>query len=187
MQKRVDDLEAAPLRELPDLLEPGLRLVFIGFNASLHAARTGHYYSRPANRFWGLLREVGLVPSDFTSDRDAELPSLGIGMTDLVKRPTGGVDEVSREEFRAGVVQVCEKLERFRPAVVCCVGRGVFAWLAGRPSVGWGIQPTAVAGARVFVMPSTSGRANRFEPVRLEVMMALKQYLEPSSEHSADE
>ncbi|WP_415233821.1 mismatch-specific DNA-glycosylase [Pseudorhodobacter sp.] len=70
---------------LPDLLAPGLKLIFCGTAASRKSAQRGHYYAGPGNRFWPLLAETGLTPRLFAPDEDHLMPSLGLGLTDLAK------------------------------------------------------------------------------------------------------
>lgn len=74
---------------LPDLLQPGLKLVFCGTAASHKSAARGHYYAGPGNRFWPLLAQTGLTPRLFAPEDDHLLPPLGIGLTDLAKTASG--------------------------------------------------------------------------------------------------
>ncbi|UCE01358.1 MAG: mismatch-specific DNA-glycosylase, partial [Candidatus Latescibacterota bacterium] len=57
---------------LPDHVQPGLRLLFVGINPGLRSAATGHHYAGHSNRFWKLLYDSGLVPEPLTAARDAE-------------------------------------------------------------------------------------------------------------------
>src|SRR5207245_2401260 len=153
---------------LPDLLAPGIELLFVGINPSLYSARAGHYYARPGNLFWRCLHEAGLTPVRLRPEEDRRVLEWGIGITDCVKRPTVSAAEVSAAEFREGVDALVEKVACCRPLVVCFNGltgyRGAFD-----PRAGLGRQPGWVEGAAVFVVPSTSGanagytRAERVE------------------------
>src|ERR1700734_1502364 len=104
---------------LPDLLRPGLDLVFIGINPSVYSVTQGHYFARNTNRFWpAFSRSVLSEPARraLGVDRlepmhDTMLPDHGIGFTDVVKRPTARADELSLEEFAAGVRDLIDKLE----------------------------------------------------------------------------
>ena len=53
---------ADPPDVLPDVLGPGLRIVFCGSAAGAVSARVGAYYAGPGNRFWPTLHRVGLTP-----------------------------------------------------------------------------------------------------------------------------
>src|SRR6185295_11357793 len=68
---------------LPHLLEPGLRLVFIGYNPAIYSAEAGHYYARPGNMFWRQLSASGLAGREVWPTDDRLLPDeAGIGFTD---------------------------------------------------------------------------------------------------------
>ena len=149
------------MRTLPDLLGPGaLRLLFVGYNPSVRAARLGHYYAGRNNRFWDLLAASGLTPRRFAFEEDRLLLGLGIGVTDLVKRPTASAAEVTAAEFRAGVQRVRRLIAERRPRVVAYNGKGVYLRAAGLTSAPWGRQPgSIVEGVVDFVVPSPSGLA----------------------------
>ena len=148
------------VRTLPDLIEPGVRLLFVGFNPSVRAARLGHYYAGRNNRFWDLLAASGLTPRRFHFEEDRRLLELGIGVTDLVKRPTRSAAEVTAAEYREGVGRLRAILAEIQPRVVCYNGKGVYLMAAGVPAAPWGRQATRVApGVTDFVVPSPSGLA----------------------------
>src|SRR5713226_4459490 len=144
------------MESLPDLLAPGIDLLFVGINPSIYSARAGHYYARPGNLFWRCLHEAGLTPVRLRPEEDRRVLEWGIGITDCVKRPTVSAAEVSAAEFREGVDALVAKIVRCRPLVVCFNGlmgyRGAFD-----RSAGLGRQPERIQGAAVFVLPSTSG------------------------------
>lgn len=148
------------VRTLPDLLAPGLRILFCGFNPSVRAARLGHYYAGRNNRFWELLHAGGLTPHRFAFEEDGRLLDLGIGVTDLVKRPTRSAAEVTAAEYREGVRRLRGIVAALRPRVVCYNGKGVYLRAAGVVAAPWGEQATRVAADSVdFVVPSPSGLA----------------------------
>ena len=154
------EFEGERLRTLPDLLGPGVRLLFVGFNPSLRAARLGRYYAGRNNRFWDLLAAGGLTPRKLGSEEDHLLPGLGIGITDLVKRPTRAASDVTAAEFRAGVQRVRRLVAELRPRVVAYNGKGVYLRAAGVASAPWGLQPARlVPGVADYVVPSPSGLA----------------------------
>jgi TDG/mug DNA glycosylase family protein len=141
---------------LPDLLAPGIELLFVGINPSVYSARAGHYYARPGNMFWRCLHEAGLTPVRLLPEDDRRVLEWGIGITDCVKRPTASAVEVAPDEFREGSGALRRKIAECRPLVVCFNGlvgyRGAFD-----PRAGLGRQPGLIEGAVVFVVPSTSG------------------------------
>jgi TDG/mug DNA glycosylase family protein len=154
------EFEGERIRTLPDLLGRGLRLLFVGYNPSVRSALLGHYYAGRNNRFWDLLAAGGLTPRRLAFSEDALLPGLGIGITDLVKRPTRAASDVTAPEFRDGVRRVRRLLAELRPKVVAYNGKGVYLRAAGRASAPWGLQPGSLApGVADYVVPSPSGLA----------------------------
>ncbi|HEV2423708.1 MAG TPA: mismatch-specific DNA-glycosylase [Terriglobia bacterium] len=154
------EMGARCLRELPDYLRPGLRLVFVGFNPSEYSCRAGHYYASPGNPFWSFLYEAGLVPERLSPQDDYRLLEFGIGITDIVKRCSRSSSDLGGEDYRLGAPMLREKLERAAPKTVAFNGKGVWEKFTGRPSK-LGPQQGAAGGARVFVLPSTSRRNAR--------------------------
>lgn len=142
-----------------DLLRPGLRLVFCGYNPSLASGRSGYHYAHPGNRFWRVLYASGITDRLYSPEEDAALPeTLGIGFTNLCSRPTRRADELSREEIQSGATELRRKLEKFRPLVVAYAGIGVYRWFRATSKVAWGVQEEpAVAGVTDIVLPSPSG------------------------------
>jgi len=145
------------MRTLPDYLRRGMKLVVVGCNPGERSARVGHYYAGRGNQFWTLLYEGGIVPEPLEYEDDVRLVEFGIGLTDLVKRPTRGIEEIRREEFAEGCVLLAQKLEQWAPRVVAFNGKLVYQKFSGRPCK-LGLQKDRPYGARVFVLPSTSGQ-----------------------------
>jgi TDG/mug DNA glycosylase family protein len=147
---------------LPDYLRPGLDLVFVGINPGRHSAREGHHYAGPGNHFWPLLYESGLVPAQLTFKDDARVLDCGIGLTNMVERPTRGIEELTQTEMQLGARKLRAKLRRFRPSVVCFNGKLIYEVFAGHRCA-FGEQPEDAEGAKVFVMPSTSPRTAAYQ------------------------
>jgi double-stranded uracil-DNA glycosylase len=154
-EARVTDSEIRP--ELPDYLRPGLDVVFVGFNPGDRSSRIGHYYAGRGNQFWNFLYESGLVPSRLTPEEDWRVPDFGIGLTDVVKRWSRSSSDLSASHYRCGSEVLREKLERAAPRIVAFHSKGDYEGFRGRPSR-LGLARQRLAGARVFVLPSTSGR-----------------------------
>ncbi len=151
---------------VPDLLAPGLKLVFCGYNPSLRSAQGGHHYAHPANRFWRILHAAGITERLYAPEEDeALLGSAGIGFTNLCPRPTRRADELGREEIRAGSEALRAKLECFAPRAVAYTGIGVYRWFRATSKVSWGVQePPTVPAVIDVVVPSPSGlNRMRFE------------------------
>jgi mismatch-specific thymine-DNA glycosylase len=143
--------------ELPDYLRPGLKVVFVGINPGERSARLGHYYAGRGNQFWPLLFESGLLPQRLTFRADHRVLEFGIGLTDVVKRWSKSANQLRAPEFRRGVPHLLNKLRRMPPRVVAFNGKMAFEKFHGRPiRLGW--QGELLEGAKIFVLPSTSGR-----------------------------
>jgi mismatch-specific thymine-DNA glycosylase len=144
------------MRTLPDYLRKGMKMVLIGANPGDRSARVGHYYAGRGNQFWPIMYESGVIPEPLSYEDDRRMLEFGIGMTDLVKRPTRGLDEIERQEFAEGRVLLAQKLEELRPRVIAFNGKITYEKFMGRPCK-LGLQKQTLYGALVFVLPSTSG------------------------------
>ena len=165
-----------------EILRPGLDVVFVGYNPSLPAWRTGHYYANPGNRFYKLLFESGLTPRLLSPAEDRSLPDFGIGATDLVPLPSARADLLPAASFRAGAPALLARLEALRPRAVCCNGVGVFRHLFGQSPARLGLQADRRDGsAAVFVVPSTSGLVNGRAAERSTAFRELATWLQGRS------
>ncbi|WP_433945609.1 mismatch-specific DNA-glycosylase [Paenibacillus sp. SN-8-1] len=171
------------MNEVADHLDYGLQIVFIGFNPSLRSGEVGHHYANPRNNFWRILHKSGLTPRLYEASEDRELLKLGYGFTNIVARPTRGVQDISREEYRAGREILKSKLEHFRPQVACFVGKGVYTELTRRTKVHWGFQPDSfMEGIHEFVAPSSSGLVRMPMEEIIEIYRRLKSFVSPEWE-----
>lgn len=132
----------------------------MGINPGVRSALTGHHFAGFSNRFWKLLFESGLVPQPIGFADDRRLPEWGFGITNIVARPTPGIDSLRREEYVAGRVSLVRKVRRYRPAIVAMVGVTVYRAMfpERRGTVTLGMQDEQLGGSRVFVLPNPSGR-----------------------------
>src|SRR5687768_5228435 len=55
---------------LPDIIKPGLQVVFVGTSKSTASARAGHYYANRRNMFWNLLQATGLTGGEWIRPQD---------------------------------------------------------------------------------------------------------------------
>jgi mismatch-specific thymine-DNA glycosylase len=145
------------MRMLPDYLRGALKLVIVGFNPGEASARAGHYYAGRGNAFWPLLYDSGLIPERLEPEDDRRLLEFGIGLTDLVKRASRGIEDIRREEFAEGRVLLGQKFEQHAPKVIAFNGKLVYEKFSGRPTK-LGHQKESIYGAQVYVLPSTSGQ-----------------------------
>ncbi|MBJ9991305.1 MULTISPECIES: mismatch-specific DNA-glycosylase [unclassified Paenibacillus] len=144
--------------EVPDHLDDGLSILFIGFNPSLQSGETGHHYANPRNNFYRILHRSGLTPRLYDASEDQDLLKLGYGFTNIVARPTRGVDDIERQEYAEGREILRRKLRQYLPRIACFVGKGVYREYSRRSKVDWGFQPDPVIPEiHEFVAPSSSG------------------------------
>jgi double-stranded uracil-DNA glycosylase len=157
------ELESFRDAEVPDLLGPDLRLLFVGINPGLWTAAVQTHFAHPANRFYPALLRAGLItrpvsPSDGMTDDDRDhLRSRGIGITNLVHRATARAAELSAEELRAGGAELEALVRRTSPRVVAVAGITAYRIAFGRPKAVLGRQPEDLAGAQLWVVPNPSG------------------------------
>jgi TDG/mug DNA glycosylase family protein len=162
------------MRTLPDHLRKGMKLVIVGCNPTESAVRVGHYYAGRENLFWTILYESGVVPEPFDYHDDKRVIEFGIGLTDLVKRPTKTTAELKREDFAEGRIVLSQKLEEFSPHVVAFNGKIVYEQFAQRKCK-FGIQQQSLYGARVYVLPETAGPQTAGKAEKLEHFRKLAQ------------
>jgi TDG/mug DNA glycosylase family protein len=146
---------------LKDRLRPGLRILFVGINPGVRSALIGHHFAGYSNRFWKLLYEAELTPVLLRAEDDTRLLEWGYGITNLVPRPTPGIDTLRPEEYVAGLHVLRRKVRKYRPQGLALIGvtlyRAIFGVRAGIP-VTLGLQADRFDGARVFALPNPSGR-----------------------------
>lgn len=141
-----------------DHLSENLDILFIGFNPSLLSGETGHHFANPNNRFWKILYRASITPHLYKPEEDWRLPEIGLGLTNIVERPTRAADEITKEEYSQGRMALHDKIKEFRPLVACFVGKGVYQQYSRKKDIPWGIQPEPmVPGTADFVAPSSSG------------------------------
>jgi double-stranded uracil-DNA glycosylase len=143
---------------LPDLLKPGLRVVFCGTAAVAASARAGAYYAGPGNSFWQTLHATGLTPEQFVPAEYVRLADFGIGLTDICKIRHGSDDKVGNKAFDVPGLEA--KIRRSRPRFVAFNGKNAAKGAWQRP-VDYGRQPKRLGGVEVWVLPSTSGAARK--------------------------
>jgi double-stranded uracil-DNA glycosylase len=153
------------LPALKDHLPARPRILFVGINPGIRSATIGHHFAGYSNRFWKLLFESKLVPEAIRAEQDVRLPEFGYGITNLVARPTPGIDTLKPAEYQAGVRILERKVRRAQPRIVAFLGVTLFRAIFKCPAssrVAVGLQRRKFEGARVFVLPNPSGRNANF-------------------------
>lgn len=144
---------------LSDVLRPGLDVVFCGTAAGTRSAEVGAYYAGPGNLFWPTLHEVGLTPRRFAPSEYEELLDLDIGLTDVCKTRSGSDRAIGEDAY--DVKRLAKAIKRYSPRVLAFNGKRAAEAALGEKRV-YGLQDDTLAGALLFVCPSTSGRASRY-------------------------
>jgi TDG/mug DNA glycosylase family protein len=159
-----EELAAAGGRLLPDVIAPGLRVLFCGINPGLYTAAVGHHFARPGNRFWKALHAGGFTPRVLDPSEEQLLITYGCGITNVANRPSAAADELSREELIEGGRQLAEKVARFGPRWLAVLGLGAYRTAFARPKAVIGPQEETIGGARVWVLPNPSGLNASYRP-----------------------
>ena len=148
-------------KPVPDVIGPGLQVLFCGINPSIRSGETGFHFARPGNRFWPALHLAGFTPRVLRPEESAELPGYGVGVTNLVDRPTRAAADLTDDELRDGVAALGELAERWQPTTVAILGIGAFRTAFARPKAQIldppAPQPETVGGRPVWALPNPSG------------------------------
>jgi len=157
------------VKGLPDYLEPSLDVVLVGINPGVRSAEVGHHFAGPGNKFWKLLFESGLVPRRMSYAHDSTLPEHGIGLTNIVARPSRSSADLNGRDFEKGRAALVRKIERYRPRAAAFVGVTVFRELwpaiasgSAPKEIACGRRPETIGKTALFVLPNPSGRNAHF-------------------------
>jgi TDG/mug DNA glycosylase family protein len=142
---------------VPDVIAPGLRILFCGINPGLYTAAVGHHFARPGNRFWPALFAAGFTDRIVSPFDESELLKLGYGVTNVVQRATATADQLTREELRAGGRQLTAKVKRYKPAFLAVLGLGAYRSAWEQPKAVIGRQEPMIGETVVWVLPNPSG------------------------------
>jgi double-stranded uracil-DNA glycosylase len=162
-----EQLLAARDTTIPDVVAPGLRVLFSGINPGLYSAATGYHFARPGNRFWPALHASGFTPRLLRPDEQRELLPLGLGITNVVARATASAAELSPAEIRDGGAALAARVARLRPEWVAVLGITVYRTAFARPGAQTGRQEETLGGARLWVLPNPSGLNASYQMDRL--------------------
>jgi len=149
-------IEAAG-KTVPDVIAPGLRVLFCGINPGLYTAAVGHHFARPGNRFWPALHASGFTDRLLSPFEEQELLQLRLGVTNVVARATAAASELSHDDFIKGGRVLRSKVRRYHPLIVAVLGVGAYRAAFARPKAVVGEQDEPIAGAPVWVLPNPSG------------------------------
>ncbi len=151
------EILAAREKTVPDVIAPGLKVLFCGINPGLYTAAVGHHFARPGNRFWPALHRAGFTQRQLSPFEEDELLNHGFGITNLVNRATANAAEISTGELTEGAALLMEKLRAFKPCIMAVLGIGAFRSAFGSPKAQPGPQEKITADTLAWVLPNTSG------------------------------
>ncbi len=169
-----EEQAAAHDKRVPDIIAPGLGVLFCGINPGLYSAAVGHHFARPGNRFWPALYAARFTDRLLSPFEDGELLRYGCGITNIVDRASGAAEELSREELAEGGRRLAARVVEYRPRVLAVLGVGAFRQAFGRPHAAVGPQPENIGETRLWVLPNPSGRTAHYQ---LEDLAALLRQL----------
>jgi TDG/mug DNA glycosylase family protein len=148
---------AAEGKTVPDVIAPGLRVLFCGINPGLYTAAVGHHFARPGNRFWRALHESGFTERLLSPFEERELIPLGYGVTNVVARATAVADALTKEEIVAGGKRLAAKVRRYRPRLLAVLGMGAYRLAFSQPRALVGPQELMIGETVLWVLPNPSG------------------------------
>jgi TDG/mug DNA glycosylase family protein len=158
-----EELESFRGATVPDLIGPGLRLLFVGINPGLWTAATQTHFAHPGNRFYPALQRAGVIDraidrvEGFTTADRSYLIARGIGITNIVARATAKASELNADELRSGGRQLAEKVRDLTPTVVAIAGITAYRSAFRKRDAALGRQPDDFEGAELWVVPNPSG------------------------------
>jgi TDG/mug DNA glycosylase family protein len=167
---------------LPDYIEPGVRILFVGINPGLRSASLGHHFAGYSNRFWKVLYGARLVPEPITYLDDSRLPSWGLGLTNIVARPSAGIHGLTPRDYRRGRIELMGKIARYNPPVVAVLGLTLHSILFpdGPPRVKplLGLEHARLGSSAVYLLPNPSGRNAHYSlDAMVQAFGALRPFL----------
>jgi len=148
-------------QRLTDHIKPGVRILFVGINPGLRSAAIGHHFAGHSNRFWKLLFESKLVLEPLTHQDDWRLPEWEFGLTNIIQRPSAGIDVLKPRDYVAGRKRLITIVKRYRPYIVALLGVTIYRMLFPEyriERVSLGLKAETLSGCPVFVLPNPSGR-----------------------------
>ena len=181
------ELLAAVDKIVPDVIGPGLRVLFCGINPGLYSAAIGHHFGRPGNRFWPVLHLAGFTDRQLSPFEDAELLRYGYGISNVVDRASAAAAELSDAELKAGGLRLVTKVEQYRPQILAVLGLGAYRTAFGPGAAVVGRQDERVAGAVTWVLPNPSGLNAHYGLSQLvQLFSDLRSALDQAGEFIAD-
>lgn len=161
-------IQAAVNQTVPDIIAPGLKVLFCGINPSLYSAAVGHHFARPGNRFWPALAAASITDRLYSPFEDELLPALGYGITNIVDRATARADQLTNAELLAGQQALTQKLTQYQPQILAILGISAYRTAFQQPRAKIGKQPDLPT-CKLWVLPNPSGLNAHYQLADLAV------------------
>ncbi|KYH07215.1 MULTISPECIES: G/U mismatch-specific DNA glycosylase [Chryseobacterium] len=142
---------------LTDIISTHLNIIFCGINPGLKSSNDGHHFSGRSNRFWKVLHQAGFTSYEIEAVNDTSLLDFGYGLTTAVARATSRADELSKEEFDESLESFKLKITKYQPKYIAFLGKAAYKAFSKKKEILWGEQSEDFCGAKVWVLPNTSG------------------------------
>ncbi len=179
-----EELSAAAGKTIPDIIAPGLNVLFCGINPGLYSAAIGHHFGRPGNRFWPAIYQAGITPRLLAPEEDRELLAFGYGITNVAARATTAAEELSRAELVTGGQILEEKVARYAPGFLAVLGLTAYRAAFNRPQAIIGLQAEKMGPSKIWVLPNPSGLNAHYRLADLaRLFRALKEAAITESAH----
>jgi TDG/mug DNA glycosylase family protein len=162
-----EELLKAVNKTVPDVIAPGLRVLFCGINPGLYTAAVGHHFARPGNRFWPALHASGFTDRELSPYEERALLQDGFGITNIVARATARADELSEAELLEGRKKLAAKARRFEPRIIAVLGIGAFRRAFQLPGASLGRQVETLGSSILWLLPNPSGLNAHHQPSTL--------------------
>ena len=147
---------------VPDVLQPGLAVVFCGTALGRESFRQRAYYAHPGNRFWRTLHNVGLTPYQILPKEYPIVTRFGIGLTDVCKTSYGNDIDILAPQFDPLATR--EKILRYQPRLLAFTSKKAASVFSGTQTgtIEYGVQPESAGSTRLYVLPSPSGSGSKY-------------------------
>ncbi len=162
-----EEILAAVGKTVPDVIAPGLRVLFCGINPGLYSGATGHHFARPGNRFWPTLHKAGFTPRQLRPEEEQELLIYGYGITNIVERATVAAAELTPDELAAGGRRLRRRVDEYQPQVLAVLGISAYRTAFNQPRAILGQQPEQIGTTRLYILPNPSGLNAHYTPADL--------------------
>ncbi len=161
---------------VPDIVKPGLGVIFCGINPGVRSGELGQHFARPGNRFWKVLHGAGFTDQVLQPSEQWSLLDYGIGITNLVSRSSRAAADLTPAELRAGAQELAAKVSDLEPAWLAVLGVQAYRTAFRRPGATVGRQVETI-GPRtgIWVLPNPSGLQARYQlPEMIDLFAALR-------------